>query len=134
MDFVRKLVGAVFAAAFLALVAIGLTSCGGTDRRQPVNPAATKAPLYIELLRNTSAGTIHFPRGLYTLETEDRNGYYYHAPVRVSQHSFGGSYPHEGGIFVSKRNLRKLRGYVMMPGGITHVGNLSRADYQFRYQ
>ena len=38
-----------------------------------------------------------------------------------------------GGIFVSKRNQAKLRGYVIMSGGITHVGNLSGSDYQFRY-
>ena len=129
----RRKAGVALVAVFLAGIAIAFSGCGGTDRRQPVNPATTKAPPYIELRRNTSAGTIHFPRGLYTLETEDRNGYYYRAPVKVSQHSFGGSYPHEGGIFVSKRNQQKLRGYVMMPGGITHVGNLSGADYQFRY-
>jgi hypothetical protein len=133
LDFVHRLVSAAPATALLALVALAFSGCGGTDRRQPVNPAATTAPPYIELRRNTSAGTIHFPRGLYTLETEDGNGYYYRAPVRVSQHSFGGSYPHDGGIFVSKRNQRKLRGYVMMPGGITQVGNLSGADYEFRY-
>lgn len=119
--------------AFLFLTAIAFPGCGGADRRQPVNPAATTAPPFLELRRNTSAGTIHFPRGLYSLDTEDRNGYYYRTPTKVYQHSFGGSYPHDGGIFVSKRNQRKLRGYVMMAGGITHVGNLSGADYQFRY-
>lgn len=129
----RRFSRLVSGTAFLVAAGIALSGCGGTDRRQPVNPASTQAPPYIELRRNTSAGTIHFPRGLYTLETEDRHGYYYRAPVKVSQHSFGGNYPHDGGIFVSKRNQRKLRGYVMMPGGITHVGNLSGADYQFRY-
>ena len=76
---------------------------------------------------------MHFPRGLYSLETEDQNGYYYRAPAKVYQHSFGRSFGKEGGVFVSKRNPRKLRGYVMMAGGLTHVGNLSGADYQFRY-
>jgi hypothetical protein len=133
LDSVLKATRAAFTASLLAVIAIALSGCGGTDRRQPVNPAATKAPPFIELRRNTSAGTIHFPRGLYTLDTEDRNGYYYRTPTKVYQHSFGGSYPHDGGIFVSKRDQRKLRGYVMMPGGITHVGNLSGADYQFRY-
>ena len=132
-DCVLKATSLAFTASLLAVIAIGLAGCGGTDRRQAVNPATTKAPPYLELRRNTSAGTIHFPRGLYSLETEDRNGYYYRTPTKVYQHSFGGSYPHDGGIFVSKRDQRKLRGYVMMPGGLTHVGNLSRADYQFRY-
>ena len=107
--------------------------CGGSDRRQRVNPAATNAPPAIELLSNISTGTIHFPRGLYSLESEDQNGYYYRAPVKLYQRSFSGALSHDGGIFVSKRNQRKLRGYVVMPGGVTHVGNLSGANYQFRY-
>lgn len=109
-----------------------MTSCGGTDRRRPVNPAATTAPRFIELRSDTLAGTIHFPRGLYSLESEDHHGYYYRAPVKVYQRSFAGRLPRDGGIFVSKRNQRKLRGYVIMPSGVTHVGNLSGADYQFR--
>ena len=114
--------------------ALFLGGCGGTDRRHPVNPAATAtvAP-FIALLSNTSAGTIHFPRGLYSLESEDHHGYYYRAPVKLYQRSFGGQEPRDGGIFVSKQNQRKLRGYVVMPGGVTHVGNLSGANYQFRY-
>jgi hypothetical protein len=85
----------------------------------------------VELRSETHASTIHFPRGLYSLDTEDHNGYYYRG--RVYERAFGGRYPRDGGIFVSKRNQRKLRGYVIMPSGITHVGNLSGADYQFRY-
>ena len=119
------------ALAFAALLA--LAGCGGTDRRQPVNRAGTTAPPAIELFSNISTGTIHFPRGLYSLESEDHHGYYYRAPVRVYQRSFSGRLPYDGGIFVSKRNQRKLRGYVVMPGGVTHVGNLSRASYEFRY-
>jgi hypothetical protein len=114
--------------------AVFLGGCGGTDRRQPVNPAATATVArFIALLSNTSAGTIHFPRGLYSLESEDHHGYYYRAPVKLYQRSFGGREPRDGGIFVSKQNQRKLRGYVVMPGGVTHVGNLSGANYQFRY-
>ncbi|HVF73059.1 MAG TPA: hypothetical protein VM940_15760 [Chthoniobacterales bacterium] len=128
-----KLTRASILAIALAFTAIVFTGCGGTDRRQAVNPAATTAPRFIELQARTSAGTIHFPRGLYSLTTEDRHGYYYQAPVKVYQRSFSGRLPREGGIFVSKRNQRKLRGYVVMPGGVTHVGNLSGADYQFRY-
>jgi hypothetical protein len=133
LDCVLKATSLGLTASLLALIAFAVAGCGGTDRRQAVNPATTTAPRYLELRRNISAGTIHFPRGVYALDTEDRNGYYYRTPTKVYQHSFGGSYPHDGGIFVSKRDQRKLRGYVMMPGGITHVGNLSGADYQFRY-
>jgi hypothetical protein len=115
-------------------LALFLGGCGGTDRRQPVNPAATATVArFIALLAETSAGTIHFPRGLYSLESEDHHGYYYRAPVKLYQRSFGGREPRDGGIFVSKQNQRKLRGYVVMPGGVTLVGNLSGANYQFRY-
>src|SRR3954471_20769777 len=110
-----------------------LTACGGTDRRQSVDLAASRsAPTYLELRADVSAGTLHFPRGVYVLDSEDRNGYYYRAPLKIRERSFYGGLPHDGGIFVSKRNQRKLRGYVIMPYGLTHVGNLSSADYQFR--
>ena len=111
------------------------TGCGGTDRRHSVDPAATtSAPPAIELRSKISTGTLHFPTGLYLLDTEDAKGYYYRAPQKVYQRIFGGGrMPHDGGIFVSKRNQRKLRGYVIMPGGLTHVGNLSGSNYEFRY-
>ncbi|PZR74765.1 MAG: hypothetical protein DLM73_07100 [Chthoniobacterales bacterium] len=119
---------AVLGAAFL------LNGCGGTDRRQSINPAGTSTiPRYVELRSETSAGTLHFPRGLYVLDSSDPHGYYYRAPRPIYQRSFSGGLPHEGGIFVSKRDQRKLRGYVIMPSGLTHVGNLSSANYQFRY-
>ena len=117
----------------IVLIALLFAGCGGTDRRRPVTSSATTAPPFIELRSNVSAGTIHFPRGLYSLETEDQIGFYYRAPSKLSQHSFGGGYGHEGGIFVSKRDRRKLRGYVIMAAGLTHIGNLSHADYEFRY-
>jgi len=121
-------------AGALIVIAIGLITAGcGIDRRKPVSPSGTTAAPFLELRHKISAGTIHFPTGVYALDTEDRNGYYYRTPTKVYQHSFGGSYPHDGGIFVSKRNPRKLRGYVIMASGITHVGNLSGADYEFRY-
>jgi hypothetical protein len=129
-------VGSNIQIATIALALTGLLllgSCGGTDRRVPANPATTNAPPAIELLSEASAGTIHFPRGLYSLESQDRNGFYYRAPVRLYEHTFAATMPHEGGIFVSKRNQRKLRGYVIMSYGVTHVGNLSGANYQFRY-
>jgi hypothetical protein len=110
-----------------------LAACGGNDRRHSVNSAATRsAPAYLELFADTPAGTLHFPRGVYVLDSEDRNGYYYRAPQKIREHSFSGGRPHDGGIFVSIRNRKKLRGYVVMPYGVTHVGNLSSANYQFR--
>ena len=54
-------------------------------------------------------------------------------PQKIVQHSWSGGQPHDGGVFVAKRNHRKLRGYVIMPGGLTHVGNLSHTDHAFRY-
>jgi hypothetical protein len=119
--------------ALALAVLLFFAGCGGTDRRQPVSVATTNAPPSIELLSEKATGTIHFPRGLYSLESQDQNGYYYRAPMRVYQHTASGSIPHDGGIFVSKRNQRKLRGYIVMPGGMTHIGNLSGANYQFRY-
>ena len=122
----------VLAPALATVLFLG--GCGGTDRRQPVNPAATATVArFIALLSDTSAGTIHYPRGIYSLESEDHHGYYYRAPVKLYQRSFGGLEPRDGGIFLSKQSQRKLRGYVVMPGGVTHVGNLSGANYQFRY-
>jgi hypothetical protein len=132
LSFVPKTSGVLLTTAFLALLVIGISGCGGSDRRHRVNFAATTAPRFVVLRSDTSAGTIHFPRGVYSLDTEDSNGYYYRAPGKVYQRSFSGRYPWDGGIFVSKRNQRKLRGYVIMPGGLTHVGNLSGADYEFR--
>jgi hypothetical protein len=111
-----------------------LTGCGGTDRHHSVSPAGTtSAPPFVELRSETSAGTLHFPRGLYVLDSEDAHGYYYRAPQKIYQRSFSGGLPYPGGIFVARRNLRKLRGYVIMPSGLTHVGNLSGANYEFRY-
>ncbi len=122
-------------ATFAVLVAaLLLTGCGGTDRRHSINPAGTTSvPPYLDLRSKISPGTLHFPVGRYVLDSEDGNGYYYRAPRKIVQRSFSGGYPRDGGIFVSKRDQRKLRGYVIMPGGLTHVGNLSRADYEFRY-
>ncbi|HEV2842897.1 MAG TPA: hypothetical protein VGW39_16370 [Chthoniobacterales bacterium] len=122
-------------ATFAVLVAaLLLAGCGGTDRRHSISPAGTTSvPPYLELRSKISAGTLHFRPGLYVLDSEDGNGYYYRAPRKIVQRSFAGGYPRDGGIFVSKRDQKKLRGYVIMPGGLTHVGNLSRADYEFRY-
>ena len=114
----------------LVLVALLFNSCGG---RQAVSAStANRAPAAIELRSEVRAATIHFPRGLYQLESEDNHGYYYRAPAKVHERGFGSGIGHDGGIFVSKKNQQKLRGYVVMPGGVTLVGNLSHADFSFR--
>jgi hypothetical protein len=122
---------ATFAVLIMAFL---LAGCGGTDRRQSVNPAGTTSvPPYLELRSKISTGTLHFPVGLYVLDSEDPKGYYYRAPTRIFQRSFSSGIGRDGGIFVSKQDQKRLRGYVIMPGGLTHVGNLSRADYELRY-
>ena len=114
--------------------ALLLASCGGNQHFHPTSPAeAPSVPPYLELRTPRSASTLHFPAGTYALNAVDDKGYYYLAPRRISQRSFSTGHSYEGGIFVEKRDQRRLRGYVIMPGGLTHVGNFSRADYEFRY-
>jgi hypothetical protein len=114
--------------------ALLLSSCGGTHHFRATNPAQTAStPPYLELRSQRSAGTLHFPAGIYVLNAVDDKGYYYRSPRRIAQHSFSRGISYDGGIFVEKRDQRRLRGYVIAPGGLTHVGNLSGADYEFRY-
>jgi hypothetical protein len=115
------------------VVALLLASCGGRNFRATSPGQTTSAPPYLELRAERSAGTLHFPRGIYVLSAVDNKGYYYRAPSRIVQHSFSSGLSFDGGIFAEKRDRRRLRGYVMMPGGLTHVGNLSGADYEYRY-
>jgi hypothetical protein len=114
--------------------ALLLSSCGGTHHFRATGPGqTTSTPPYLELRSERSAGTLHFPPGIYVLNAVDDKGYYYRSPRRIVQHSFSRGISYDGGIFVEKRDQRRLRGYVIMPGGLTHVGNLSGADYEFRY-
>src|SRR4029079_16438748 len=105
--------------------------CGGQNFRTTSAAQTPSAPPRLELLSEVSVGTLHFPPGSYALNAVDDAGYYYRVPTSVVQHSFSGNVKRDGGIFVVKRDRRKLRGYVIMPGGLIHVGNLSRADYRF---
>jgi hypothetical protein len=125
MRSVAAMVGLVIAAL--------LCACGGGHFRTISPGETTSAPPYLEMRADAKAGTLHFPRGVYVLEAVDDNGFYYRAPQKIVQHSWSGGQPHDGGVFVAKRNHRKLRGYVIMPGGLTHVGNLSHTDHAFRY-
>ena len=125
----RRIAGSI---AGLVIVAL-LSACGGGHFHTTSPGETTSAPPYLEMRAESSAGTLHFPRGVYVLDAVDDNGFYYRAPQKIVQHSWSGGLRYDGGVFVAKRNHRKLRGYVIMPSGLTHVGNLSRTDHVFRY-
>lgn len=115
-----------------AFVAFLLSSCAGSPRPPAVGPDEIAAmPHHLDIYSEPQAATLHFPRGSYSLAAADKIGYYYRAPQSVTQHIGGGGSQHEGGIFVSRRDQRKLRGYVYLAGGVTLVGNLSGVPHQF---
>ena len=112
----------------VAATALLLGGCGsGKQVRQFASP-----PQFLELQESPSRGTIHYPEGSYTFESEDGEGYYYRAPRSVRQHSFGGSYPHEGGIFVLRRDPQRLRGYIVLGNERRKLANLSDTRHEFR--
>jgi hypothetical protein len=88
-------------------------------------------PHFLDTFSDTQSATLHFPRGAYSLAAVDKIGYYYRAPQGVDQHRGSGTFPRDGGIFVSKHDQRKLRGYIYLAGGVTLVGNLSGVPHQF---
>jgi hypothetical protein len=105
-----------------------LSSCAGSSHPQPVSPSeGPPTHRYLELYREKQIATLHFPAGVYTLDAVDKIGYYYRAPRKISE---AGSAWRDGGIFVSKRDPNKLRGYVWRAGAITHVGNLSHVKHR----
>ena len=87
---------------------------------------------YVDLMADAQIATLHFPAGAYSFYALDEAGYYYRAPRKIAEHRGGSSVTHDGGLYVSKGNPKRLRGYVYMAGGITHVGNLTSARYEFR--
>src|SRR6266513_536542 len=108
------------------LLAFLLSSCDSSSHPRLVSPSEGPiSPRYLEIYSELHAATLHFPAGVYTLNAVDKIGYYYRAPRKIAEHVGGGSLWREGGIFVSKRNPQKLRGYVYRAGTITHVGNFS---------
>jgi hypothetical protein len=113
------------------LFAILLSGCAGGRHFQAI-PAEgpSPAPRYLELYSEVQTATLHFPAGVYTLNAVDKIGYYYGAPRKIAEHLGAGSTWHDGGIFVSKRNPGKLRGYVYRAGALTHVGNFSGTKHQ----
>src|SRR4051812_23831918 len=89
-------------------------------------------PRYLELFRERQVATLHFPAGVYAFYAVDDTGIYYRAPRSIVRHTGGVPVRRNGGIFVSKRNPKKLRGYIFYAGALTHVGDLSRAPNEFR--
>jgi hypothetical protein len=115
------------------LVAFLLCSCAGSSHPRLITPSEGPiSPRYLEIYSELHAATLHFPAGVYTLNAVDKIGYYYRAPRKIAEHIGCGSLWREGGIFVSKRNPRKLRGYVYRAGTITLVGSFSAAKHLFR--
>jgi hypothetical protein len=112
---------------------LSLLGCAGSSHPRLVTPSeGPPSPRYLEVYSELHAATLHFPAGVYTLSAVDKIGYYYRAPRKIAEHVGGGSLWREGGIFVSKRNSDKLRGYVFRAGTATLVGNLSGAKHLFR--
>ena len=117
------------------LLSILLSSCAGSSHPRLISPGeGPSSPRYLEVYSEQHAATLHFPAGVYTLNAVDKIGYYYRAPRKIAERTGSGSLWRDGGIFISKRNPEKLRGYVFRAGTITHVGNFSRAKYRFREQ
>src|SRR5438128_9720765 len=112
-----------------------LSGCAGSSHPRVIREAeAISTPRYLELYSEVRVATLHFPAGVYTLNAADKIGYYYRAPRKIAEHVGGGSLWLDGGIFVSKRNPQKLRGYAYRAGTITHVGNFSGVKHTFRDQ
>ena len=122
-----------FRSAFLILTSsFLLLACAGSSHPRLITPdEGLTAARYLEIDKELHAATLHFPAGVYTLNSADKIGYYYRAPRKIAEHAGTGSLGREGGIFVSKRNPQKLRGYVFRAGTITHIGNFSRAKHRF---
>jgi hypothetical protein len=121
------------AAVMTAALAFLMSGCaGGRHYHVVAEGPGESAAHYLELGKPASVATLHFPAGVYTLQAADDVGWYYRAPRKVLQHTGGASVPRSGGIYVNKRNPRKMRGYVYLAGGLIHIGDLSRARHEFR--
>ena len=112
-----------------------ISGCAGSSHPRAITPSeGPSSARYLEIYSELHAATLHFPAGVYTLNSADKIGYYYRAPRKIAERTGSGSLWRDGGIFVSKRNPQKLRGYVFRAGTITQVGNFSRAKHLFRDQ
>ena len=115
-------------AALPIAIGVALVFVGGCA----THPRIAAPPRVLQFYSETRVATLHFPSGTYVLSSEDKKGYYYSAPGGIIEHTAAGRRRREGGIFVSNRDRDRLRGYVIMPYGLTHVGNLSRTAHQFQ--
>ena len=106
-------------------------SCANQHFRVPAEGPPSAAARHVELLADKQVATLHFPAGMYSFYALDDNGFYYRAPRAVIQRTGGGSLARKGGIFVSRHNPGKLRGYVFFAGALTHVGDLSGTPHVF---
>ncbi|HWY39966.1 MAG TPA: hypothetical protein VNX27_04145 [Chthoniobacterales bacterium] len=121
-----------FFAFVLVTCHLSLLGCAGSSHPQLISPSeGPPTRRYLELYSEKQIVTLHFPAGVYTLDAADKIGYYYRAPRKIAERAGQGSVWRDGGIFVSKRDPQKLRGYVYRAGTITHVGNLSRVRHRF---
>ncbi|MEY2479820.1 MAG: hypothetical protein QOI04_747 [Verrucomicrobiota bacterium] len=114
------------------LLTLLLSSCANHHFQVIKDSRELRAPAYIDMPREQRVATLHFPAGSYYLYASDDVGYYYRAPRKIIEHTAGGSLFHNGGIYVQRNNPHKMRGYVFLPGGLTHVGHLAppRHDLQ----
>src|SRR5256885_7691456 len=120
--------------ASLALSMLFMSCAGSSHPRAARAGDAARTSRYLEIDSELRAATLHFPAGVYTLSAADKIGYYYRAPRKIAERTGSSSLWREGGIFVSKRNPQKLRGYVYRARTITHVGNFSGAKHRFGEQ
>jgi hypothetical protein len=121
---------AICVRCIMAGVLVGLLACCASGHYP--SPTEGQQPRHLQLAKSISVATLHFPAGIYLLTSENDQGYYYAAPRPIVQHTAAGSVFRKGGIYVNKRNQRKLRGYVYWAGALTHIGNFSRAKHEFR--
>jgi hypothetical protein len=123
---VLRNIGPSFSGFLFAILLVGCASDRQFRSAEPVQP-----PRFLELQEEQSIATVHFPAGLYSLDSIDDTGSYYRMTRQLVKHSFAGPLPQTGGIFVGKSN-RKLRGYIVWAGGLTKIGSLSPNAIRFR--
>src|SRR6266404_8088149 len=111
---------------------LSLLGCAGSSHPRLITPSEGPigTPRYLEIYSEKQIATLHFPAGVYTLNAVDKIGYYYRAPRKIGERFGSGSVGLNGGIFVSKRDPQKLRGYVWRAGAITHIGDLSHVKHR----
>jgi hypothetical protein len=115
----------------LSLAFLLCSGCANHHFQVVAEGPPSDAPHYLDLETGVQVATLHFPPGTYSFYAVDDVGYYYRAPRQIPEHRGGSSVLHDGGIYVSKSSPKRLRGYVYIAGAISHVGNLTRAHYEF---